>query len=225
MGSNNCSEKGHTIVEATFVYPVVIFTFIAIFYAALFLYKKANLQANLGNAVVYYKNEKTDTFVSMLDCITKDSDFLIGNRYDKPEYKNPYRNIGSVALSALSGLIGGNDNSKAIGRIGSFVRKSYGMSDVTITSEQVKDYYLFKTIEVTGSKKEKSALNIAIIGGKNSVNIGVKAKVTVIDADNIIRDIDFATDLISDTKLGRMIEEKKGQIKAGYEKFIGKLKK
>ena len=63
--SNN--EKGEIFVEATIVLPICIVAILAFFYAALFMAQKANLQANLQNALIYYKSQESDTFVRVKD--------------------------------------------------------------------------------------------------------------------------------------------------------------
>lgn len=225
MKNNDNFEKGYAIVEATIVYPIIILVFCAIFYAALFVYEKASLQASLEDSMIYYKSELTDTYIRMSDGMKDDKGSRIGNEIEKIKYKNPYRNIGSIAKSILGGLVGLDSKAELTGKVSKFINNSYRTRGIQLSGGEDKDYYFFKTIGATAVIKRNTLINIAMVGAKNSIDIGTKTTITVADPDNLIRDIDFVTDLAANTKLGRMIEEKKGQIKAGYENFIKKLKK
>lgn len=51
------SEKGTAIVEATMLLPFCILMVLALYYASIFVCQKANLQANVENALIYYKSQ------------------------------------------------------------------------------------------------------------------------------------------------------------------------
>lgn len=57
------SEIGTAIIEATMLLPFCILMVIALYYAAIFVCQKANLQANVENTLIYYKNVYSDTYV------------------------------------------------------------------------------------------------------------------------------------------------------------------
>ena len=48
-------QDGLAIVEATILLPFCFIMVIAIYYASIFMCQKANLQANLQTALIYYK--------------------------------------------------------------------------------------------------------------------------------------------------------------------------
>ena len=48
-------EKGYIFVEAVLVFPVCILIILALYYAAIFMCQRANLQASLQTALTYYK--------------------------------------------------------------------------------------------------------------------------------------------------------------------------
>lgn len=222
MKFNRNSEKGHTIVEATFVYPIVILVFFALFYAAFFVFKKASLQVNVENALLYYKSELTDNYVNMLNGFESDGEFSTGNKYEVPDsYKNPYRNV----ISTISGALGGGKSQVSSDKISSFVQQAYGLSDASVDVGKVKDFYLFKTIEVTGERSLDTAINVALVGGKNHMDMAAKTTFTVVDGDNIIRDVDTITNLIADSKFGKKFDEFKGKITDKYNGLIDKFVK
>ena len=57
-------EKGYAFVEAAIVFPIVLLIYIAFLYFAIALCQRANLQANLQNALTYYKNVDSDAYVT-----------------------------------------------------------------------------------------------------------------------------------------------------------------
>ena len=58
------NEKGLAVVEATLLLPFCFIMIIALYYVAIFMCQKANLQANVQNALIYYKNTDSDNFVT-----------------------------------------------------------------------------------------------------------------------------------------------------------------
>ena len=209
MKANNHLEKGHVIVEATIIYPVVILVFIVIFYAAIFVFKKAGLQVNVENALLYYKSEMTDNYISMLNGFESDGEYRIANTYEVPDsYKNPYRSEKTSISSD---------------RITSFVKQAYGLSDAEVTINQVKDFYLFKTIEATGNRSLDTAINVAMVGGKNHMEMTADTIVTIADNDNMIRDIDFIAELTADAQFGQKLQEYKGKIIEKYNALMNNL--
>ncbi len=63
MENNSKKQAGMVEVEATFIFPIMIVCVLLILYLSLILYQRANLQATLETALLYYKNTMTDTFV------------------------------------------------------------------------------------------------------------------------------------------------------------------
>ena len=57
------NRDGYTIVEATFVFPIIILIVLALFYVAIFLCQRAILQSNLQTALLYYKNVESDNYI------------------------------------------------------------------------------------------------------------------------------------------------------------------
>lgn len=206
MKEKNYAESGHTIVEATIIYPVTIILFFVLLYASLFVCQRANLQANLEDALIYYKNVDTDTYV-MADKVmsfTTDGNTIAatGNTYTTPEKLDPYRHIFKT-LGA--GQISSGDFKSFFLSSYSHMFFSDGSNiDVTITE---KDYLIYKRITATATQTVKSAINISMVGATNSVTISSTASAVVMDGDSMIRDIDFAKDIVSETKVGQKASE------------------
>lgn len=226
MKTNNGLEEGYVFVEAAIVYPIITLIFFVIFYAAIFVYEKATLQSSIENAVIYYKSEKTDTYVSMLGEFEKTLDSRIGNKFDGVSYKNPYRNIGSTLSGVLQSIIskfGKPDKDPgSTTTIGNFIRNTGGR-DINVTKVKEEDVYLFKKVEVMANKALSASVNINKVGGKKNITIESKAKFVILDSENLIRDVDFVADLIKDTKVGELYGKLKDKTSETYNKFKNKI--
>ena len=220
-------EQGNTIVEATIVYPVTIFVFFVLLYASLFLCQRANLQANLEDALIYYKNAGTDTYVSVDDKMRfyKEGETIHakGNCYEVPGKLNPYRRIGK----ALGNALGFEEISSD--KFSQFFHSSCGHmffytgKNVQVELESVTDALLYKKITAKATQTLKSPINLAIVGATHKMTIVAKATVVVVDGDDMIRDIDFAGDVIKDTKFGTAVSEVAGKAMNFYDDLKEKL--
>lgn len=58
------NERGVSpIIEATIYLPICIISLMAMLYATIFLTVQANMQATLQDAIIYFKNQESDTYV------------------------------------------------------------------------------------------------------------------------------------------------------------------
>ena len=222
MKEEKYNENGHTIVEATIIFPITIMLFFVLLYGALFVCQGANLQANLEDALIYYKNVGSDTYVKVGNTLNFETDgntiHAYGSEYSSTKKLDPYRHIFSTIKRDT---INGTD-------FKSFFLSSYkhmfftdgSNIDVTIKEE---DYLIYKRVTATATQRLKSPINIAMVGAENSMDITANASVVVMDGDSMIRDVDFAKDAISQTKLGKKAKELVGKAKDLYVKMKEKL--
>lgn len=216
------NESGHTIVEATIVYPVTILVFFVLLYASLFLCQRANLQANLEDALIYYKHVNSDTYVTAGSELSFEANgeeiFAVGNQYESPKKLDPYRHIFHT-------LTGGNLSSS---NFASFFRSAYGHmffddgSNVQVTLKE-NDYLIYRKLTATAKQTVESPINISFVGATNTVDITAQATVVVVDGDNMIRDIDFAGDILEDTRLGKAASGVAEKAVGFYNKFKEKF--
>lgn len=220
-------EQGDTIVEATIVYPVTILVFFVLLYASIFLCQRANLQANLEDALIYYKNVGTDTYVYVNDKMTfqKEGETISadGNHYEVSQKLNPYRRIGK----AIGNAVGYEEISSD--KFSEFFHSScghmffYSGKNVKVELESVTDAVLYRKIKARATQTVETPINIAMVGATNSMTIAAEATVIVIDGDDTIRDIDFAGDIIKNTKLGEAVTDAAGKAMDYYDELKGKL--
>ncbi len=207
------NESGLAVVEATILLPFCMIMVIAVYYAAIFLCQKANLQANLQNALVYYKNVESDSFVTAQSnmCYTNESGTVgaTGGSYQVSTALFPYRFFGMK-----------------FNRSGfeSFFRSMCGnmffdTGDNVQLSADSTNFIVYKTITATAKQTVKPAINLSMVGASNSMEITATGKVVVTDGDDFIRNVDFIIDIVKNTKLGRKAMEYVDKAAELYGKF------
>lgn len=213
------NESGMAIVEATILLPVCIIMVVAIYYASIFMCQKANLQANLQNTLIYYKNVDSDTYVTLntdnitytLGENTVDAD---GNGYGTPKPLFPYRFFGFKVEKS---------------KFEAFFRSMCGYmffdtgSNVEL-SVTPTNYVIYKTITATATQTVKPAVSLRLIGLSDEFTIKATGKVVVTNGDDFIRNVDLVIDLVEDTKFGELVKNigtKAGEL---YQSFKKKFK-
>lgn len=212
------NNSGLAIVEATILLPFCILMVIALYYAAIFMCQKANLQANLENALMYYKNVESDTFVQAYPQMqysndnagTYDGD---GSNYGPTRIEDPYRfffmKFDEASLNSFFHSMCGN--------------MFFSTGDNVNFTAEAKNYILYKTISATATQTVKPAISLSTLGIKDTFEISVSGTVVVTDTDEFIRNTDFVIDIISDTKLGKKVNEIMKKTADFYQKFKNTL--
>ncbi len=210
-------EDGLAIVEATMLLPFCIIIIIALFYAAIFMCQRANLQANIQNTLIHYKNIYSDNYIEPTAHMSYSADNTkigkVGTSYTSPEYKFPYRFL--IMKFDESGF----KNTFHI------MCKNMFFDDGSNVTVDVKksNYIIYKTITATASQTVKPALNLAMVGGSNELNIAATGKVVITDGDDMIRNIDFTVDIVNQTKFGKRVAELVDKADQFYKKFKSKF--
>jgi len=213
MGRRIKEENGTVIVEATLLLPFCMIMIIALFYAAIFMCQKANLQANVQNALIYYKNVDSDTYIEAKSSISfgnsENSIEAVGSSFEEPAYRFPYR---FLAMKFDSGAFE------------SFFRSMYKYmffdnGENIIFTARKHNYIVYKEISVEARQTVKPAINLEMVGGGNSIDIIVTGKLVVTDGDDFIRNVDFVIDIVSQTSLGKKAKELVGKAIGFYDKF------
>lgn len=212
-------ESGMAVVEAAIILPLCIIMVIAVYYAAIFMAQQANMQANLQNSVVYFKNVESDNYVELESAMTYNretgtvkADSAI--TMEKPEYMFPYRFI-------FSEWNGGVKN-----QFSPFFRSMCGYmffdtgDNIKLTVPDMNNYIVYKYLTVHATQTVKPAVSLAMVGLPDEFEISATARITVTNPDELIRNIDFVVDILADTKLGQMAKDVAGKVSELYEKFV-----
>lgn len=210
------SRQGYVEVEAVVILPLAVLSTLLLLYVSLFLFQRANLQACLETALVYYKNAVTDTYVSrderLLYTKGEDSYMGAGGSYSAEEPLSPYRN-----------MFGDGNDFNSLKSFEAYFRSVAGdmlfNEDLTLTIDY-DNYVYLKQFEVTATQKVSAPIDFHALGIGNEYMISAAARVAVVDHDGMIRDVDYAVDLIEDTKLGEAARTLASRVTEAY----GKLK-
>lgn len=224
MKDNRKKEGGYVIVEATIVYPIAFLIFFLVFYAALFLYHRANLQASIENALIYYKSQLADNYIEVNQNGIEigENEARLGNRLntDDIKFKNPYDREIKFFKDGYNSITKNSEDLTMDFK--KFLEGSYGIV-LDDLEAKLNNFYIFQELKVKAVKKMNTGINLAFIGATDSIDIKVEAKVVLVDGDNIVRDVDFLAYLIRDTKIAEGIKSFKGKIVDGYEKIKSKI--
>ena len=205
------SEQGTAMIEATLMLPFCMIMIIGVLYAALYLCQKANIQANLETALLYYKGAESDTYVEAKTKMDYDGSGLeaVGSNFGTVRYLNPYRFF----------FMNFKENNYK-----SFFKSICGHmffdsgENVTITAQR-HNYVFYKSIEATATQTVKPPINLTMVGGPEEMTIEVTGKVVINDGDDFIRNVDFAIDLLADTKVGEIAQNIGQKARDIYGKF------
>lgn len=214
MSDTNKKESGQVVVEATIILPIAILCVILLIYVSVFVFQKAILQAALETTVVYYKNTLTDTFIEqnaeVTYTTTEDGVSGIGNSYDASEPLNPYSKFLTFDKKV---------SDEEFAKYFKSVEGNVLFEDDLSLSIDYSNYVLLKEIEVSAEQIVEFPIDFSIIGVDSKVNLSATAKVAVVDHDELIRNIDYAIDILEDTKVGEMAQTIANKITEVYSKM------
>lgn len=213
-------ECGMVAVEATVILPIAIVSVILLLCLSLIMFQRANLQAGLETTLVYYKNSLTDTFVIRNDTLELDTSnseqwMASGNSYVAEEPLNPYR-----GLFGVSGTI---ENMQDFEKYFNSAAGNMLFDENLTLTVDYSNYIVFEQIKVTAVQTIKSPISLSILGLDDTFHITATARVNAVDHDSLIRNADYAIDLLEDTKIGEYAQDFAGKISEFYNKMKMKL--
>lgn len=211
------NESGLAIVEATFLLPICFLIIIALYYASIFLCQKANLQANLQTALIYYKNVESDTFVEAKATMdfTNVEGVVAGQagNYGDTELLFPYRFFGmKFRQDSFADLF--RDISGYM---------FFDTGDNVKLEMHAQNLVIYKKLQATAEQEVSPAISLKLVGVPDKTVISATAEVAVSDADEFIRNTDLAVDIINQTPVGDALQKCKDAIANVYKNFKEKL--
>lgn len=209
-------EVGSVEVEATFIFPIMFLCIFFLLYLSLIMYQRANLQATLETALMYYKNTLTDTYVTRNEEMEyqyfENSYMGSGNGYAVTGPLNPYRWVDGDDKSA--------SNFETYFK--SVAKNMLFDEDVAISFDYT-NYVVLKEIKVTVKQVIQLPVDFSIIGVDNKYVISATARMVAVDHEDTIRNIDYVIDIVEDTKVGEFIKDIGAKVVEYYGKFKDKL--
>ncbi|MBQ8578915.1 MAG: hypothetical protein IJ449_13270 [Clostridia bacterium] len=192
-------ERGLAIVEAAILLPLCILMILAVYYAAIFLCQRANLQANLQNTLVYYKNVDSDCYVELADdmAYNLNSSTVEGtaSSYGNTKVLFPYRFFGlsfkeekfEKFFHSMSGYMFFDDG-----------------DDITLDVDTT-NFIVYKTITATATQTVSPAINLSMVGIPSELTITASGEAVITNGDDFIRNTDLILDLLAETALGEKV--------------------
>ncbi|MBR4960942.1 MAG: hypothetical protein IKY52_08605 [Clostridia bacterium] len=180
------------------------------------------MQANLQNAVIYYKNVETDTYMQVESEMqyARDSSTVKAEATSLGEvnYLFPYRSLTTSEWKR-----------QAKNQFPSFFRSMCGYmffdtgDNIVLEVPDMENYLIAKYLTVHATQTVKPAVSLALVGLPDEFEISATARIGVTNPDEIIRNIDFVVDILADTKIGEIAKDIAGKVGDLYDKFVGEF--
>ena len=203
--------EGYAVVEATFLFPIMIMVFAGIVLLAAYLPLRSSLQRSTQCAATAIATERSDTWL----------------RHDADELKYYWlkdrRQVGSVYSSVLRAISGnGRDDEDNARQIVVNMEKN-GFLNPSDKNLEVKfgvvNYVIYKEIVVTATRTVEAPVDLSFVGFPKEIPITVTSTAVVQNGDEFIRNVDIVTDFIE--YLGDKFDLSK--YTDGFEKFFNKF--
>ena len=183
--------SGDAIVEATFLFPLIILVFAALVILSMYLPTQASLQRVTQVAATAVATEMSDTWLTYnqnsLEYVT------LSGRHNLPS-----------VYSGIFNLNRGMYEGKAVTIANNALQKNIGARLVTPQfSCTIRGFGAYKEVTVTATQSVpiSRVVNLTIIGFPASLDMVVSSSAVVIDGDEFIRSLDLALDF-KDSVLG-----------------------
>lgn len=179
--------RGDAVVEATFLFPIIVMIFAALVLLSIYLPLRAGLQRSTQYAATAIATERSDTW------LYHDAASLTYKWF------RSRGELGSVYKSVIGGLTGStrDDEDNAKTAVINMEKKNILKPDSNLTVEfGVLNYIVYKEIVVTAKRVVRSPVNLSFIGFPDNITMEVTSTAVVVNGDEFIRDMDLAVDIM-----------------------------
>lgn len=203
--------EGYAVVEATFLFPIMIMIFAGVVLLAAYLPLRSSLQRSTQYAATAIATEHSDTWL----------------RHDADELKYYWlkdrKQVGSVYGSVLKAISGnGRDDEDNARQIVIKMEKN-GFLKPSVDNIEVEfgvvNYVIYKEIVVTATRTVKAPVDLSFVGFPKEISLTVTSTAVVQNGDEFIRNVDIATDFIE--YLGEKFDL--SEYTDGFKKFFNKF--
>ncbi len=183
-------ENGDAIVEATFVFPVMIFIIMGLIMLCIYMPTQGVLQYATQRAANAVSIELSDTWIRFDE---NAMEFYTIENYEKLNEE------AGVYISALSTIF--TDNNKLVEKGTFIVNKLYDESIAIKTGPPLEvdvamnNAIIYKEITVTAKKTIPIGLNLSFIGFPSELTIESTSTAVVQNGDEMVRNMDIARDV------------------------------
>ena len=131
-----------------------------------------------------------------------------GNSYEAKEVESPF----SGMFDGITPKGRSKNEEKFVTYVGTVLGKAL------VGSEPKINGLVSDQIEATATQTVTFPIDLSIIGVGNTYQISAFARVSVVDSDGLINNVDFVIDVLTDTKLKELAEDFKGKVGEAYQK-------
>lgn len=174
-------RRGLVIVEAVYIFPIMIMITLAMYFLSMYISTKVVLQSSLEWAITQAAADISDASVVFTD--------RSGEWSGERELLNPYRHI----FSELGGA--GKDGMDISVRRKVANRAVPLGGTLTIDIKEV-NMLIYKELRGSASLTVKMPINLSFVGLPSQVRLEASAKQMVNDRDELIRNMDIAFDIV-----------------------------
>lgn len=196
-------ERGvYMIVEAAIVYPIMLVMIMVIIFFCAFMVIKANMQSALETALVYYRTELSDRYVSFLEDERISGNDVSDTKYTKLESTSGWTNIYEEFFSEMSSGINENRFKQIFLNNYKFLNfasvldenESSGIYDggLTVHIESTANFVIYRELTASAEQKVKMPFVNGMFGIDNTLTIRADASIVVSDSVSLMR----ATDIV-----------------------------
>jgi Flp pilus assembly protein TadG len=178
------NTSGDAVVEATFLFPIIIFIFTALVLLSTYLPSRAILQRATQMAATAVAAEMSDTWL-----IYNETSLSYGRHTRRDQLDNVY--------ASLFGRTGVDYRDKAEAAAKRAIADRIGTQFGTVeVSCNIINYVIYREVVVTATQSFPvgSVINLSIIGFPTEIEIVATSSAVVADGDGFIRNVDLAVD-------------------------------
>lgn len=205
------NDSAYAVVEASFVFPVIILIFVMMIYIGMYVQAKVALQSAVQSAINMIAVEESDASVD-----------VSSGAYMKRG--GAYKNVYAKLFSSFSN--GGNRGNLAK----ELIKKNEGKyillakKDLKKIEYKELNFIVYRECWLKATKEFKPPINLTWLGFPEVFEIKASAKAVIQDGDEFIRNTDIAVEL-GDKLLTRLgVKEKIGPVIEKIKKHKNKIK-
>lgn len=204
--------RGDAVVEAAFLFPIIIMICAALVLLSIYLPLRAAMQRSTQFAATAIATERSDTWLRF------DSDTL------SYHWLESRRELGSVYGSLIGAFTGNNrdDEDNARQAVINMEKKNIVKPKNDLTVEYgVVNYIIYKEIVVSATRTIPLPVNLTFVGMPKEMRLSVTSTAVVVNGDEFIRNMDLAVDVMDALFNVREIFSGLGRICDKFYDFLG----
>ncbi len=198
--------RGDAVVEATIIFPIMMFAFVGLVLVSIYLPTRASLQWSTQRAASILTTQQSDVWLKYED----------GTYVARSESEIP-----NVYVAAFSSLFSGNEKSNALELVEENESRgnTFDLGELEVKYDVI-NYVIYKEIIITATRHIVFPIDLSIVNIPKEFPITVTSVATVQNGDEFIRNIDIATDFVEYLG-GDELADALGKVNSFTKEFFG----